>query len=74
MPGCEIMVGMAREKQLLERIRELEAMNSALQDKLDMIYSILAPDYEEQEGMDEDDDGEAPGPRLVQIDLPPRIS
>ena len=66
---------MSREKQLLERIRELEAMNSALQDKLDMIYSILAPDYEEQEGMDEDDeDGEAPGPRLVQIDLPPRVS
>ena len=70
------MVAMSREKQLLERIRELEAMNSALQDKLDMIYSILAPDYEEQEGMDEDDDedGEAPGPRLVQIDLPPRVS
>jgi hypothetical protein len=64
---------MSREKQLLERIRELEALNSALQDKLDMIYSILAPDYEEIDPDaedDDDEDGEAPGPRLVQIDLP----
>ena len=30
---------MATEKELLERIRELEAQNSALQDKLDMIWS-----------------------------------
>ncbi len=66
---------MARDKQLLDRIRELEAMNSALQDKLDMIYSILAPDYEEQDGMDDDDDDDGnPGPRLVQIDLPPKTA
>ena len=40
---------MPTEKQLLDRIRELEEQNSALQDKLDMIYAILAPDYEEGE-------------------------
>jgi len=38
---------MPGEKELLERIRQLEEQNSALQDKLDMIYAILAPDYEE---------------------------
>ena len=38
---------MATEKELLERIRYLEEQNSALQDKLDMIYAILAPDFEE---------------------------
>ncbi len=37
---------MPSEKELLDRIRELEEQNSELQDKLDMIYSILAPDYE----------------------------
>jgi len=65
---------MAREKELLERIRYLEELNSALQDKLDMIYSILAPYYEETEpGMEEDDDAEEhQGPRLVQIDTPPK--
>jgi len=52
---------MPTEKELLERIRELEEQNSALQDKLDMIYAILAPDYEES---DEEDP-------LVQI-APPR--
>ncbi len=66
---------MSREKELLERIRYLEELNSALQDKLDMIYSILAPDYEEAVGEtldedDDDDDAEPRGPRLVQIDLP----
>lgn len=55
------MDGMASEKELLERIRHLEEQNSALQDKLDMIYAILAPDYDEPE-----EDAEAPG--LVQID------
>jgi hypothetical protein len=35
------------EKALLDRIRWLEEQNSVLQDKLDMIYAILAPDYEE---------------------------
>jgi hypothetical protein len=38
---------MPSEKELLDRIRQLEEQNSDLQDKLDMIYSILAPDYEE---------------------------
>ena len=36
----------SREKELLDRIRQLEEQNSALQDKLDMIYAILEPDYE----------------------------
>ena len=69
---------MPREKELLERIRQLEELNSALQDKLDMIYSILAPDYEEMDSSghesddddDSDDDHNQPGPRLVQIDAP----
>lgn len=39
-------------------------MNSALQDKLDEIWSILAPVYEP------DDDEETDGPSLVQIELP----
>jgi len=40
---------MPSEKELLERIRQLEEQNSNLQDKLDMIYAILAPDFEEAE-------------------------
>ena len=52
---------MPTEKDLLERIRQLEEQNSQLQDKLDMIYAILAPDYEEG---DEED-------ALIQI-APPR--
>ena len=39
-----------REKELLERIRQLEEMNSALQDKLDLIYEIVAPEDEYPEG------------------------
>jgi hypothetical protein len=51
------------ETELLERIRQLEEMNSALQDKLDEIWSILAPVYEpDDDGSDEES--------LVQIDLP----
>ncbi len=46
---------MPTEKELLERIRQLEEQNSILQDKLDMIYAILAPDFEE--GDEEDADG-----------------
>jgi len=46
---------MPTEKELIERIRQLEEQNSALQDKLDMIYAILAPDYEEAEEEDPDD-------------------
>jgi hypothetical protein len=49
----------SREKELMERIRQLEEQNSALQDKLDMIYAILEPDYEI---VDEPPEG------LVQID------
>jgi hypothetical protein len=45
------------EKELLERIRYLEEQNSALQDKLDEIWAVLAPVYEP----DED---------LVQIQIP----
>lgn len=52
---------MTREQELLERIRVLEEQNSLLQDKLDMIYAILSPDYEEEED-------ETPAPsNLVQI-------
>ena len=54
---------MSVEKDLIARIRQLEEQNSALQDKLDMIYAILAPDYEEG-----DEEGQAG--ELVQIDLP----
>ena len=58
----------SREKELLDRIRQLEEQNSALQDKLDMIWAVLAPDYEEPDEIgDEDEDA---GPRLVQIDAP----
>ena len=55
----------SREKELLDRIRQLEEQNGALQDKLDMIWAVLAPDYDED--LTGDDDGQ-PGPRLVQID------
>jgi hypothetical protein len=64
-----------REQELLDRIRQLEEQNSELRDKLDMIYSIVAPDVEE--GVEEDgdpgddDDG---GSRLVQIDAPRKPS
>jgi hypothetical protein len=55
-----------REKELLERIRQLEEQNSALQDKLDMIWAVLAPDYEDA---DEEDGAETEeSPKLVQID------
>jgi hypothetical protein len=53
---------MPSEKELLERIRQLEEMNSVLQDKLDMIWSILAPDFDEP--VEEDHDA----PRFVQIE------
>jgi hypothetical protein len=55
---------MPTEKELLERIRQLEEQNSVLQDKLDMIYAILAPDFEEPEE-EADEQGAA---RFVQID------
>jgi hypothetical protein len=53
----------SRDKELLDRIRQLEEQNNALQDKLDMIYAILEPDYEIV-------DDEAEGRPLVQIDAP----
>jgi hypothetical protein len=61
----------SREKELLDRIRQLEEQNSALQDKLDMIWAVLAPDYEEADeiGGDDDEEDDA-GPRLIQIDAP----
>jgi hypothetical protein len=52
-----------REKELLNRIRQLEEMNSALQDKLDVIYEIVAPE-------DDYANGEAEESSLVNIDLP----
>jgi hypothetical protein len=58
------MKAMPTEKELLERIRQLEEQNSALQDKLDMIYAILAPDFEEAE----EEEPEERGARFVQID------
>jgi hypothetical protein len=58
------------EKELLERIRQLEEMNSALQDKLDEIWGILAPVYEP----DEEDGGEEDAADdLIQIDVPRKI-
>jgi len=63
-----------REKELLERIRQLEEQNSALQDKLDMIWAILAPEYEEIDaGFIEDVDEDGPT-NLVQIDTPKKPS
>jgi len=56
---------MPTEKELLERIRQLEEQNSVLQDKLDMIYAILAPDFEETEAESIDEAGSA---RFVQIE------
>lgn len=40
---------MATEKELLDRIRDLEEQNSLLQDKLDEIWSVLASEYETEE-------------------------
>jgi hypothetical protein len=57
---------MPTEKELLDRIHYLEEQNSVLQDKLDMIYAILAPDFEE--GEDDGEDGA--GGNLVQIRKP----
>lgn len=48
---------MPREEELLQKIRQLEAANSELQDKLDMIYSIVAPEDENDEMVDGTADG-----------------
>jgi hypothetical protein len=61
---------MPTEKELLDRIHYLEEQNSVLQDKLDMIYAILAPDFEEPEGNDGDDGEDETGEHLVQITKP----
>ncbi len=53
----DILKPMPTEKELLDRIRDLEEQNSLLQDKLDQIWSVLASDYEDLD----DDNG------LVQI-------
>ena len=52
-----------REKELLERIRQLEELNSALQDKLDLIYEIVAPE-------DDFSDSETDETGLVNIKFP----
>lgn len=57
---------MPTEKELLERIRQLEEQNGLLQDKLDMIWSVLADEYETAATKD-DDVGDTPQ-NLVQID------
>jgi hypothetical protein len=50
------------EQELLKRIEQLEGENSALRDKLDLIYSIVAPEDDTDEELeDKADDG------LVQI-------
>lgn len=56
---------MPSEQELLERIRQLEDQNNELQDKLDMIYSILAPDYEAPDYETED---QQPSDGLVNIE------
>jgi hypothetical protein len=58
---------MPSEKELLERIRQLEEQNNELQDKLDMIYSILAPDYE-IDGESDEEEATEPSAGLVNID------
>ena len=45
---------MPGDEELLKRIRQLEQENSELQDKLDLIYSIVAPESEEDESDDPD--------------------
>jgi hypothetical protein len=54
------------EKELLERIRELEEQNSALQDKLDEIWAVLAPVYEPDDEEEQDDGSDG----LIHIDVP----
>jgi hypothetical protein len=57
------------EKELLDRIRELEEMNSALQDKLDEIWAVLAPIYHPDEDAPEEDPGDSIQDDLIQGDL-----
>jgi hypothetical protein len=43
-------------EELLNRIRDLEAKNSELQDKLDLIYSIVAPEDDAPDDQAPDDE------------------
>lgn len=52
---------MPSEEELLERIRQLEAENSELRDKLDMIYAIVAP----EDALESDEEGDTGD--LIQI-------
>ncbi len=54
------------EKELLERIRQLEEQNSALQDKLDEIWSVLAPVYEPDDDLTDSDLIQIQGPKQTQ--------
>ncbi len=56
------------QEELLQRIHQLEAENSELQDKLDMIYSIVAPPDEDIEEEEVYESGEKDDV-LVQISL-----
>jgi len=61
---------MPNQEELLQRIRQLELENSELQDKLDMIYSIVAPpDEDHAEDADDDLENDADDDKdvLVQI-------
>ncbi len=54
------------EQELLKRIEQLESENSALRDKLDLIYSIVAPEDETEDDPAEDSEIDGDG-GLVQI-------
>jgi hypothetical protein len=58
---------MPTQEELLQRIRHLELENSELQDKLDMIYSIVAPPDEDDADADLENDADADKDVLVQI-------
>ena len=63
---------MPTEKELLDRIRYLEEINSALQDKLDEVWAVLAPVYQPDEDLLEGPEAGSSG--LVQIDPAKRPS
>ena len=64
---------MPTEKELLERVRQLEEQNSALQDKLDMIYAILAPDFDEADEDAADDDHNTPFVQIESLSTPKKF-
>ena len=59
------MARMPSEQELMERIRLLEAENSELRDKLDMIYAIVAPEEVVEEEVVEVEEG--PSDALIQL-------